>query len=191
MKFRDWSSPAKPLQVRRGYSLIEVMVVVAILGLLAAAATPSFVQLKQRQEVNAMVTALGADIRLTKTEAVKRGRRVTMCPTERPNDDLPVCGNGGDDWANGWLVFVDDGQTLGALDPGETIVRVQQAFSGEGTIFNNALTAMSFQATGLPVGLLASSFVVTPDAESAESSPLSTSLILSGPGRVTVKKYKP
>ncbi len=174
-----------------GYSLVEVMIVVGILGVMAAMAIPSFTHMKERREVNAMVTALNADIRLTKTEAVKRGRRVTVCPTQTPDDAVPACGRLGDDWAEGWVVFVDDGPTPGEIDQGEPIIRVQQKFSGNGMITNNILGSMSFQATGLPVGMLASSFVIRPDKNTTSPSNLTTTLTLSGPGRVNIQKYQP
>jgi type IV fimbrial biogenesis protein FimT len=166
------------------------MTVVAILGVLAAAGFPAFTHMKQRYDVNAMVSALSADIRLAKVEAVKRGRTVTLCPSATPSADQPACSGAGADWALGWVMFVDDGVTPGDVDAGETIIRAQQDFPGTGRIFNGNLTAVRFQATGLPVGMAASSFTITPDEKPAGDSPLSAVLTMSAPGRVVISQYK-
>ena len=165
------------------------MVVVFILGLLAAAGFPTFTHMKQRYDVNAMVSALSSDIRMAKVEAVKRGRTVTLCPSEDPSANAPVCSGVGADWSLGWIMFVDDGAILGEIDAGETIIRAQQDLPGTGQISNNVLASLSFQATGLPFGLQASTFTITPDDEPAGASALTTLVTLSGPGRVVVSKY--
>lgn len=179
----------RSLASARGVTLTEVMVVVLIVSVLAAVGFPTFTQMKQRYDINAMVGALTSDLRLAKVEAVKRGRTVTLCPSEDPSANQPVCAGAGADWALGWIMFVDDGAIVGEIDNGETIIRAQQDFPGTGRIINNALATLSFQATGLPFGLLASTFTITPDQEPASASALSTVVTLSGPGRVVVTKY--
>jgi hypothetical protein len=79
---------------------------------------------------------------------------------------------------------VDDGATRGAIDAGETIIQVQQAFSGAGTITNNAIAGMNFQATGLPMPPVLSTFTIT--AGSSNNPKYDKTLVLSAQGRVTL-----
>jgi len=91
--------------VLAGFSLIELMVVVSIVAILAALATPSFVDLLRRNRLSAAVSALQVSLSLARSEAVKRGAdaRVTVAA----NTAAGV-------WTNGWTVFVDGTGTANA-----------------------------------------------------------------------------
>jgi len=171
-----------------GYTLTEVLVVVAIVGILTALAVPNFTQMMQRQKVDSQVSAMVSAMRSARAEAVKRGQQVTLCPTNNPNDNLPTCAAGNPDWSKGWVVFVDNGPNLRTLDPGETIINVQQAFDGSGGITNASLNSIVFLPSGLPMGGVQSSFVVLPYGSGAATSPLVRNIVLSAPGRVRIDK---
>lgn len=86
-----------------GFSLIELMIVVAIVSILAAIAVPEFVKMVASVRVKSATADLVADLAFARAEAIKRGARVGVA---RPNDE----------WVGGWLVFVDtgkDGYTAG------------------------------------------------------------------------------
>lgn len=178
--------PARGRQV--GFTLTEVLVVVAIIGILTAAAVPSFNQMLQRQRVEAQVSSLVSAMRSARAEAVKRGQMVALCPTNNPNAELPTCATGSPDWSQGWMIFVDNGPTFRTLDAGETIVSVQQAFDGSGGLTNSTLDSIVYLPSGLPVGGVQSSFVVLPAGSDASSSPLVRRIVLSAPGRVRIDK---
>ncbi len=169
---------------QRGFTLLESLVVLTIVGVLVAIGYPAVNDLRLRRDNAAKVNLLNSAIRVAKTEAVRRGRTVTLCPVSNPQDDLPTCGGAASNWASGWVTFVDDGQTPGVLEPGETIVSLQQAFSGDGTITNRTIASMNFQGTGLPMPPVQSSFTfkAKPDAESVGK--YTKYLILSAQGRV-------
>lgn len=100
----------KPPRRWRGLTLIETAVVVAIVAVLAAMAAPSFLAWRARDEVDAAVRALVASLTYARSEAVRRGERVTICPLDVNERCLPArWTHGGDfiDWANGWAVVAD------------------------------------------------------------------------------------
>jgi type IV fimbrial biogenesis protein FimT len=62
----------------RGFTIIEMMVVVAIAGLLAVLAAPSFTALLDRQRVRGAVSNLNVDIQYARSEAVRKNAAVTV-----------------------------------------------------------------------------------------------------------------
>lgn len=93
---------------RTGFTLAELMVVLAICAIMLAVGVPDLRELIARQQLRVTVNDLFAALDLTRSQAMARGERVIMMPA----DPLGV------DWTRGWLVFVDrDGdQRFGAAD---------------------------------------------------------------------------
>lgn len=61
-----------------GVSLMEVMVVIAIVGILAVIAVPSYNGMIEGQRLRGAAEALASDLRWARSEAVKRGRLVRV-----------------------------------------------------------------------------------------------------------------
>lgn len=80
-----------------GASLVELLVVLALAGILAGIVMPSFSEILRRQRLRTAANDLLAAIDLTRSQAIARGAKVLMAPLE------PA----GDDWRLGWVVFVD------------------------------------------------------------------------------------
>ena len=78
-----------------GFSLVEVMVVIAMVGILAAIAAPSFDGLIRRSRIDAATEAFRTANAYARSEAIKRGVPVSISANSA-------------DWRNGWQVFVDD-----------------------------------------------------------------------------------
>lgn len=82
------SRVATPAQ---GFSLIELMVTIAVAGLLAAVAVPSMVGFVNTSRLASASEELSASLQLAKSEAVRRNRPVTVCGG---TDGSDVCANG-------------------------------------------------------------------------------------------------
>ena len=88
--FKRFSIRTAYLTRPKGFTLVEMMVVVAIVAILAALAAPDFTRFIQRTEVNSARDSLEASIFFARTEAIRTGAVTTvrpLCPgTLRPWD---------------------------------------------------------------------------------------------------------
>ncbi len=103
---------------KSGFTLIEVLIALVIIAILLTIALPSFDDTIVKSKVDAKANNLLRDFKFTRTEAIKRGISVTICPSL----DAASC-SGSTDYADGWLVFVDENEN-GSVDNGEELLRV-------------------------------------------------------------------
>jgi type IV fimbrial biogenesis protein FimT len=82
---------------RRGFTLVELAVVLAIAAVTMSVALPDLRQMIRSQQLKAAVGDLFGAIDLARTQAIARGRKVMLVPA----DSAAV------DWSGGWVVFVD------------------------------------------------------------------------------------
>lgn len=137
---------------RRGFTLVELMVVVAITAILLAVAVPNLSQYMARQTVQSQISLLASSFRLARSEALKRGMPVTLCPTNDATVAAPTCTAAPDatlGWANGWLVFTDLG-TRGTIDGSDQVIQIQPAINNSAGILP---AAASYRATFFPNGI--------------------------------------
>ncbi len=85
-----------------GLTLIEMAVTVAIVAIVAAISTPSFLSFIQSNRVQSEVNSMVNSLQLARSEAIKRGQSVSICPSSNGSSCL-----GANTWNVGWLVFVD------------------------------------------------------------------------------------
>jgi len=70
----------QPSRHARGFSLVELMVTIAVLAILLAIGIPSFASLIASNRLTSATNELVAALQTARTEAIRRNVRVTVCP---------------------------------------------------------------------------------------------------------------
>jgi type IV fimbrial biogenesis protein FimT len=147
------------MKKERGFTLLELMVTVTIVAILAALAAPSFTRLIADNNLSTQVNSLLADLRFARSEAIKRGINITLCPSSTSLNTTATCS--GSDWRTGWIAFIDADANNSRANT-ETILRRQEAFAAGASIVSNNPTPISslrFNAEGrIPGGMGALNF---------------------------------
>jgi type IV fimbrial biogenesis protein FimT len=122
-----------------GFTLIELMVTIAVAAILLSIGIPAFNQMTATNRIASETNDLVSALNFARSEAVKRGATVSVCSS---NNGTGCSGS----WSDGWLVFVDaDGDA--AVDAGDTVVRAGEPKSG-GTTWASGGGNITFQASG-------------------------------------------
>jgi type IV fimbrial biogenesis protein FimT len=154
------------LKFSTGFTLTELMITIAIMGIAMSVAIPSFNELiVNTRLVGAANTLIGA-LQLTRSEAIKRLKPVYLKPKS------------GNDWTSGWTVQVDN----------NTVVREFDALKNVTAIgFNNIpAQGIEYLPSGRVLGGNNSTLSLCSDADSNSF----RNIIIAPTGRVSIQSQK-
>lgn len=127
-----------------GFTLIELMVTLALVAILLRIGVPSFVSFQRNSELTSAANGLLASINTARTEAMKRNLRAAVVPTD------------GSSWAGGWTVYVDVDGTDGFNASNDLVIATQSALASYFSVSGNNTASGSspyimFNGSGYPV----------------------------------------
>lgn len=164
--------------VEQGFTLIELLVTVTMLAILVSLAAPSFNNTVRDNRVLTEANSMIAAVANARSEALKRGRMVSVCPSA----DGATCGS---DWGLGWIVYVEKTTVVAGGTPDvDTVLQV------EGVAKNLAIA----QSSGnnwirfSPRGLTEASVTVSVKPETCNSGYKYQEIVFGITGRATMTK---
>ena len=148
MKTSDKRIGMAALAKSSGFTMIEMLMTMAIAAVLLGLAVPSFRYVTNSNRIAGEINGLLGDLQLARAEAIKEGQTVTVCVSTTGT----AC-TGGPAWQGGWIVFSDPTNT--AVVGAGGVLRVQKPFSGTDTFTAspNTLTKVTFNREGYAAGV--------------------------------------
>lgn len=110
-------SPREKRRPASGFTIIELVVVLAIVGVLAGVAAPAVMNMVRDNSIVSASNLLAASLNYARNQALIQHATVTLCKSS--NGTSCASSNG---YEKGWMVFVD-ANANGAYDTGETILK--------------------------------------------------------------------
>lgn len=173
---------------QRGFTLIELMMVLVLVAMLLAVGGPSFQGSLQRNRLQTTLSDVASALSFARSEAVIRSEPIGICATT----DTASCG--GSSWETGFLIFVDNGvgaggaPSDGTLNGNEELLRIGDPAPAGVTVRTlnfPAATSVVFQEdNGRVLQNVGGTFTVC-DARGAASA-RGIILAVSGQGRLAV-----
>ena len=164
----------------QGFTLTELLVTLAIAGILAMIGAPAMGSLLARTQDANTEASIADSLRHARTAAVMDNARVLVCPS---NDGVHC--HAGDDWQHGWIVARDadhDGQP----DATAPIIATQSAMpAGIRMITSEGRSRITFQPSGSAGGSNVTFTICHANARAGKS------VIVANSGRVRLAGAEP
>jgi type IV fimbrial biogenesis protein FimT len=106
----------------KGFTLGELMTGLAVALILTATTVPTYTAVVHRNEISSTVNAFVGELQFARSEALKRGSTVSLCPTVDGSSCSAVASPWSPSASTGYLVFVD-GNGNGTIDAGDTLLK--------------------------------------------------------------------
>jgi type IV fimbrial biogenesis protein FimT len=134
------------LKSQRGFTIIELMITITVLGVLLGIAVPSFMETVRNNRLISQNNEFIGSLNLARSEALKRSGSVSVCASA----DEATC-SGSTDWSTGWIVFNDANAngTLEAADGTDALLQTAGATPLQFTLNATNRSFVRFAGSGM------------------------------------------
>ncbi len=108
---------------QNGFTLMELLITIAVATILAVLALPDFSRFLIRGHILTQANSLVADLSFARSEAIRRQEPVTLCVST--NAATCVTGN----WQSGWITYLNVNNA--STPPATPLLRVHSAFTDD------------------------------------------------------------
>ncbi|MFV2033437.1 MAG: GspH/FimT family pseudopilin [Gammaproteobacteria bacterium] len=129
------------MQKESGFTLLELMVTVAIAGIVMAFAVPSMESFIKNERLTTQINTLVGHLAYARSESVTRRQQVILCASS----NMTSCQ--GTNWAAGWILFID-ADNNSSFTAGEQILRVKQLLTGSNTLVSSTGSSIIYDNRG-------------------------------------------
>ena len=133
---------ASKIPLNRGFTLIELMVTLAIAAIVLSIGIPSFKNIIKENNQATLLNEFTSYVNFAKSTAVTQGAVVVLCPRNTAGTDCNSSGS----WDDGWIVFVDSNED-GDKDNGDTLLKVHESIDDDFNITTSS-TSVEINAKG-------------------------------------------
>ena len=174
-----WSNFKNPVF---GYSLIELLAVLATVSILMATALPDFNSLIANERTTTITNALAGALAYARSQAIIKNVNIITCQSINSR----TC-NKSEKWDQGWIIFIDKNRNK-QRETEETLLRVYAAFDNGTTVtFDGSGAGIKYYIKYKPSGEAhpnGSFFICNPDIGKGKA------LIMSHSGRLRLSNKR-
>ena len=131
----------------KGFSLIELIIVLTVISILSAYAMPTFRQLRQNKAIESARNSLFVELQFARTKAIMSQSYIVVCPSVSNS----ACADDAN-WHKGWIVFIDKNHDK-KYNNNDEILRIGNAMQpGVSAISSNYRKKIRFNGLGFAPG---------------------------------------
>ncbi len=136
-----------PLDNINGFTIIELLVTLAVVAVLISIAAPTMRTTIQNNRIVTLTNDLLSDINYARTESLKRGLNTGLCRSSTGTS----CDGAGSTWQGGRIVFADTNEDMAFTAGTDQILRARETMTSNTLTTATAPNPLIFNARGRPL----------------------------------------